>query len=159
MWFDADFSFSEHVDKACKACFLKMCDLFRIRWYLTQEVAVLVANTFVSSSLDYCKFLFKGLLCFNQNKLQSFQNILTHMVTNNRKYDHVAPILKQLHWLPVTHHCMFKTTILVNKFLHSGSPSYFKPHVSLSSCSYSTRRSHSDYQYLTVPPFHYSFYK
>ena len=31
VWFDAEFSFSEHVKRACKACFLQMRDLRRIR--------------------------------------------------------------------------------------------------------------------------------
>ena len=100
-----------------------MCDLRRIRQYLTPEVTVLAANALVSSRLDYCNFLCRGLSCFNQQKLQSIQNTLARIVTNHRKYAHVTPILKQLHWLPVKYRCMFKTAILVYKFLHSGSPS------------------------------------
>ena len=59
----------------------------------------------------------------------------------------------------VSYRCMFKTATLVYKFLHSGSPSYFQPFLSLSSCSYSTRHSHPDHQYLTVPPFRSSVFK
>ena len=44
-------------------------------------------------------------------------------------------------------------------FLHSGSPSYFEPFLSFSSCPYSTRHSHPDRQYLIVPPFHSSVFK
>ena len=44
-------------------------------------------------------------------------------------------------------------------FLHSDSPGYFGPSLSLSSCSYNTRHSQPDYQYLTVPPFHSSLHK
>ena len=44
-------------------------------------------------------------------------------------------------------------------FLHSGSPSYFELFLSFSSCLYSTRHSHPDCQYLTVPPFHSSVFK
>ena len=40
-----------------------------------------------------------------------------------------------------------------------GLPSYFGQSLSLSSCSYSIRHSHLDYQYLTVPPFYSSLYK
>ena len=120
VWFDADFSFTEHV-KICKACFFKMCDLRRIRQYLTPEVAVLAANALVSSRLDYCNSLFIGLSCFNLHNLQSIQNTLAHIVTNHRKYAHVTPILKQLHWLPVKYRCIFKTATLVYKCLHSGS--------------------------------------
>ena len=47
VWFDADFSFSEHIKRNCKACFLQMRDLCRIRKYLTSEVAVLAANALV----------------------------------------------------------------------------------------------------------------
>ena len=158
MWFDADFSFSEHIKRTCKACFLQMRDLRRIRKYLTPEVAVLAANALVSSRLDYCNSLFRGLSGFNQYKLQSIQNTLAHIVTNHGKYAHVTPILQKLHWLPVRYRCIFKTATLVYKFLHSGSP-YFEPFLSFSSCPYSTRHSHPDRQYLTVPPFHSSVFK
>ena len=76
VWFDADFSFSEHIKRTCKACFHQMRDLRRIRKYLTSEVAVLAANALVSSHLDYCNSLFRGLSGFNQHKLQSIQNPL-----------------------------------------------------------------------------------
>ena len=75
VWFDADFSFPEHIKRTCKACFLQMRDLRRIRKYLTPEVAVLAANALVSR-LDYCNSLFRGLSGFNQYKLQSIQNTL-----------------------------------------------------------------------------------
>ena len=52
-----------------------------------------------------------------------------------------------------------KNATLVHKFLHSGSPSYFEPFLSFNSCPYSSRRSHPDRQYLTVPPFHSSVFK
>ena len=159
VWFDADFSFSEHIKRTCKACFLEMRDLRRIRKYLTPEVAVLAINALVSSRLDYCNSLFRGLSGFNQYKLQSIQNTLARIVTNHGKYAHVTPILQKLHWLPVRYRCIYKTATLVYKFLDSGSPSYFEPFLSFSSCPYSTRHSHPDCQYLTVPPFHSSVFK
>ena len=142
MWFDAEFSFSEHVKETCKSCFLQMRNLRRIRKYRTPEVAVLAANALVNSRLDYCNSLFRGLSYFNQHQLRSIQNTLARIVTNHRNYAQVTPILKQLHWLPVKYRCMFKTATIVYQFLNSGSPSYFEPFLSLSSCSYSTRCSH-----------------
>ena len=156
---DNSTSLSEHIKRTCKACFLQMRDLCRIRKYLTSEVAVLAANALVSSRLDYCNSLFRGLSGFNQHKLQSIQNTLARIVTNHRKYAHVTAILQKLHWLPVKYRCIFKTATLVYKFLHSGSPSYFELFLSSSSCPYSTRHSHPDRQYLTVPPFHSSVFK
>ena len=94
------FLFFEHIKITCKVCFLQMRDLLRITQYLTPKVAVLAANVLVSSRLDYCNSLFRGLSCFNQHKLQSIHNTVARIVTNHRKYAHVTPILKQLHWLP-----------------------------------------------------------
>ena len=93
-----------------------MRDLRRIRKYLTPEVAVLAANALVSSRLDYCNSLFRGLSGFNQHKLQSIQNTLARIVTNHRKYAHVTPILQKLHWLPVKCRCIFKTAHLCINF-------------------------------------------
>ena len=69
MWFDAEFFFSELVKRNLQS--VQMHDLHRIRQYLTPEVAVLAANALVSSHLDYCNSLFRGLSCFNLHKLQS----------------------------------------------------------------------------------------
>ena len=96
---------------------------------------LVVVWTIVSLCLKVCHVS-------NQHKLQSVQNTLARIVTNHRKYAHVAPILKKLHWLPVKYHCVFQAATLVYKCLHSGSPPYFDPFLSLSSCSCSTRRSH-----------------
>ena len=76
VWCDAEFPFSEHVKKTCNVCFLQMHDHHRIRQYLTPEVVVLAANALISSGLDYCHSLFRGLACLNQHKLQSIQNTL-----------------------------------------------------------------------------------
>ena len=57
-------------------------------------MAVLAANALVSSRLDYCNSLFRGLSGFNQYKLQSIQNTLARIVTNHGKYAHVTPILR-----------------------------------------------------------------
>ena len=134
-----------------------MHDHHRIRQYLKWQTLLqmpwqIVVGTIVTLCLEVYS-------CLNQHKLQSIQSTLTCNVTNHRKYDHVTPILKQPHWLPVKYHCVFKTATLVYNFLHSGSPSYFETFLSLSSCSYSTRLIHPDCQYLRVTPFHSSVFK
>ena len=48
VWFDADFSFSEHIE-TFKACFLQMHVLCRLRQYLSYKEAVFAANALVSS--------------------------------------------------------------------------------------------------------------
>ena len=80
--FDANFSFADHVRNICKTCFIQMCDLRRVRQYLTDEAAVLLANALLSSRLDYCNSLFRSLSSFNMRELQCIQNTLGRIVIN-----------------------------------------------------------------------------
>ena len=127
VWFDVNFSFTDHVRNICKACFIQMRDLWWVRQYLTDDAAVLVANALLSSHLD--NSFFKSLFSFHMHKLQCIQNILGRIVTNCNRYSRASPILKN--WLPVEFWCTFKTATLVCKFLHSGHPNYFSPHLSI----------------------------
>ena len=71
-----------------------MRDLRRVRQYLTDDAAVLAANALVSSCLDYCNSLFRGLSSFHMRKLQCIQNTLGRIVTNCNRYSRASLILK-----------------------------------------------------------------
>ncbi len=60
-------------------------------------------------------------------KLQRIQNSIARAITKTPKYDHIRPVLKNLHWLPVEHRIEFKTCLLVFKTLQSEQPQYLKP--------------------------------
>ena len=150
-WFDSDFSFSCHVRNTCKASFVHIRDLKRLRGYLTREAALLAANALVGSRLDYCNSLFRGLSALDIRRLQCVQNSLARIVANTTKYSHITPVRKSLHWLPVLHRSVFKTALLVYKFLHSGHPKYFEPFLKPRHSVYRTRRSQSDGVLLEVP--------
>ena len=96
-----------------------MCDLRRVRQYLTDEAGVLAANALVSSCLEYCNSLFRSLPTFNMHKLYCIQNTLGRIVTNCNTYSQATPILQKLHWLTVEFRCIFKIATLVCKFLHT----------------------------------------
>ena len=40
------------------------------------------------------------------------------------KFVHITPVLRELHWLPVSERIAFKTAVLVYKCLHGLAPSY-----------------------------------
>src|SRR5688572_6855392 len=58
--------------------------------------------------------------------LQRVQNSLARAITNTSKYEHITPLLKSLHWLPVQHRILFKLGLIVYKTLNSGQPQYLK---------------------------------
>ena len=63
VFFDKNFTFSEHVSSIRKSCFVHLRDLRRIRRFLPKPVAIVLANALVSSRLDYCNSLFRSLSC------------------------------------------------------------------------------------------------
>ena len=71
--------------------------------------------------------LTKHASCFVVFKLECHvQNSSARLVTLSQKYDHVTPILRELHWLPVKYRIMYKTLLLVYKCLHDSAPIYFQ---------------------------------
>ena len=159
VWFDSDFSFSKHIQSICKSYFVHLRDLRRLRHHLTQEAMITAANALVGSRLDYCNSLFRSLSAYNMRKLQCVQNSLARVVTNTSRLSHISPVRKQLHWLPIEYRCIFKTALLVYKFLHTGAPGYFSPFLKPRQSVYKTRSSQADGVLLVVPQFTPSIHK
>ena len=81
------------------------------------------------------------------------------IVTNTTQYSHITPVRKILHWLPIEHCSIFKTALLVYKFLHCGHPKYFAPFLKPRQSVYNTCRSQADGVFHAVPHFATSIYK
>jgi len=47
-----------------------------------------------------------------------------HVVTRTREYDHITPVLRDLHWLPVRQRIIFKQAMTVFKCILGLEPSY-----------------------------------
>jgi hypothetical protein len=62
----------------------------------------------VTSRMDYYNGLLYGLPNTELIKLERVQNAAARLVTSTRKYDHITPILRELHWLPVKFRIHFK---------------------------------------------------
>ena len=58
------------------------------------------------------------------NKLQTIQNAAARIVTFKKKTDHITPVLRKLHWLPVRYRIIFKILLLVYKGVNGLAPVY-----------------------------------
>ena len=52
--------------------------------------------------------------------IQSIINIRARLITGVRKYDHITPVCKKLHWLKVEEKIEFKIALQVYKCLSNG---------------------------------------
>jgi len=85
-----------------------------------------LVQSFISCHLDYCNSLFSGITDSLLGRLQSAQNAAARLVTGSgtRRCDHITPVLRQLHWLPVRQRFDFKLALLVYKALHVATAAY-----------------------------------
>jgi len=73
-----------------------------------------LVQAFISCRLDYCNSLLYGIDDGLLQRLQSVQNVAARLVTGARRSDHITPVLRQLHWLPVRQRVAFKIAGLVH---------------------------------------------
>jgi len=98
--------------------------VWMVRSSLTSEAAKTLVHAFVSSRFGYCNSLLYGIGDSLLTKLQTVQNAAARVVTGTRKFDHITPVLRQLHWLPVCQRITFKLVLITFKCLHGLAPSY-----------------------------------
>jgi len=78
----------------------------------------------VFSRLDYGSATLAGLPKQLIDRLQSVQNAAARLIFRARRYDHVQPLLRSLHWLRVPERISFRLAVLVCRCLHDSAPGY-----------------------------------
>jgi hypothetical protein len=141
--FDKSMSFDNHINHICKITHMQIRDIRRVRDVVPKSALIPLANALVTSRLDYCNSLYNGIAKTNLQKLQRIQNSIARAITKTPKYNHITPVLKNLHWLPVEQRIKFKTSLLVYKILQTGQPQYLKSMLNRPKHSHSTRFSSS----------------
>ena len=123
---DPQLTFDTHIKHLCKTSFYHLRNIAKLRPTLTLADAEKLVHAFVSSRLDYCNALLIGISGRSLQRLQYIQNSAARILMRVRKYDHITPILKTLHWLPVPLRIEYKVSLLTHQCIHGHAPQYLK---------------------------------
>ena len=124
--YDAALNMEKHVAIVCQRAYMQLHRIGMIRRYLTDDATKSLVHAFVGSRLDYGNSLLFGLPATLLKKLQRVQNVAARIITRTRYSDHITPILKSLHWLPIHRRIEFKLLLIVYHCLNNTAPSYLR---------------------------------
>ena len=121
---DSDLNFNSHIKTIIKSAYYHLKNISRIKGLMSQQDLEKLVHAFVFSRLDYCNSVFTGLPKKSIRQLQLIQNSAARVLTKTKELDHITPVLKSLHWLPVCQRIDFKILLLVYKALNGLGPKY-----------------------------------
>ena len=122
--FDSSMTLVPEIQNRCKSLLFHLRNIRLIRRFISQSACEKLIHAVVSSRLDYANSLFVGLPNKTLKPLQSIQNIAARIITKTRKFDHITPVLRTLHWLPVKSRIEFKIICVTYRILHGVAPEY-----------------------------------
>lgn len=144
---DEGMNMKMQVKMMCKAANASLYKIGRIRKHLDQKSTERLIHAFISSRLDCNNGLLYGLPQKTIAPLQMIQNRAARIVSRTKKRDHITPVLKDLHWLPVKERIEFKILLQCYKVVQGNAPKYLalplrttERKIRSSSCSTFTQR-------------------
>lgn len=114
------------IQNVCRSTLFHIRNISAIRRLIPQSAAAALVHSLVTSRLDYCNSLLYGVPACKLNQLQRVQNIAARVVTLTRcsPENHITPILKDLHWLPIKIRIDFKILLMTYKCVNAIAPEY-----------------------------------
>jgi hypothetical protein len=124
---DPSLSMDKQVASTTRAAYFHLRRIRQIRPYIPKSAAVKVVHACVTSRLDAGNSLLLGCTEFMKRRLQLVQNNAARVVSGTKAREHITPVLKDLHWLPIAARIQFKILGLIHSAVHSDSaPQYLK---------------------------------
>jgi len=100
--FDSNLSMTTHISKTVSNCFAAMRLIRSVRRFVSMAVLLSLVTALVLSRVDYGNATLAGLPARQLYRLQSVLHAAARIVLRARKFDHVTPLLRKLHWLRIS---------------------------------------------------------
>lgn len=135
-----DLFLNDHINRVCRSASISLYKIGKLRKYISKDTCHILIHAFVLSRLDNCNALLGGLPIKHLKKLQMIQNSAARLISRSKFRNHITPVLKELHWLPIKARIMYKIIQLTFKCRNNLAPVYltelikeYHPHTNLRS--------------------------
>ena len=122
--FDSCLSMNHHVSNIVRTCFYHLRNVASIKACLNKPALLSAVHAFVTSRLDSGNSLLSGISQKQLSRVQRVQNAAARLIKGVKKRDHITPVLRELHWLPIKQRIHFKILCLTYKALQYNKPKY-----------------------------------
>jgi len=113
---DSRLTLADQVAAVCRSGYYQMRQLRSVVRSLSVHGTAAVVHAFIACLLDYCNYLLTGV---NDGVCSS-----DCLITGTRRIEHITPVLRQLHWLPIRQLIRYKLATLVFRALSGQAPDY-----------------------------------
>ena len=154
--FNQNLCVKSQINSCCRASYIALSNISKIRKYLNQNQAEKLVHAFVTSRIDHCNSLLYGIAQYDIDKLQRVLNAAARIVKRPKPDESTQDVLRSLHWLPVTNRIIYKILLITFKCRNGLAPNYLSSLLS----EYSTGRHlrSSNKGLLSVPRTHHKTY-
>ena len=146
----SDMSLDYHISLVCRSAYFELYRIGSIRQFLSIQITITLVCAFVLSKLDYCNSILSGCPLHLLEKLQKVQNSAARLIFKSKKSEHITPLLKRLHWLPIKQRIKYKLCTHCFNFFSGTSPAYISDLLSVYTPARNLRSS-SDSRILKIP--------
>lgn len=155
--FDNQLNMKNHVSQLCKSINFHLRNLSRIHNFIDTSTCAHAVRSLILSRLDYCNSLLGGLPISDVRRLQILQNRAARLIFQVSRRTSAAPLVQELHWLPVQQRIEYKLLVHVYNCLHNSAPVYLSDLISKYCSGRRGLRSAQDIFRLTIPKTKRSF--
>ena len=98
-----------------------LCQMNRVKHLFDRSMLITIINS-LFSKLFYCSSMRASTTKKNIARFQKVRNFAAWIVTGARTYDHIMPMLNELHWFPVAKQLEARDTLMAFKCIKGLAP-------------------------------------
>jgi len=138
VYIDGSMTMRVHLNNVLSSCYGSLRQIRSTKRSLPVHALNTLVTSLVYSRLDYCNVVFAGLPACDLHPLQSVLiSVAARLITNASRRDHITPLLRERHWLPIQQRIDYKLCVMVHRCLHEPAPSYLMELITPSAVAHS----------------------